>query len=507
VTGKGVIPGLGDSLFAPTLKNNYVSVAQLDNNGRYTLFGNGETIVLRNKPTFDENDVLIRGDLGADNLYRVSEHDFSKELCLTLADRQQRRASENPNDKPATFKDNKSFVQGSFGVIRPGSTLGKEPLQLLHERFGHIPTAAIKDLLRTNAVIGANTTYATVRGAELSMCGHCIEAKFRFDSIRSSVTFQTYRQQLRPWKHIGIDIQDVSTIGLQGNRYATIGIDFGTDIRFSVFSKTKDDFFQVLDEIRLSALALGYPIKILQSDFDSVINATDAQTKLRDMGIRWKPSPPYMQECNGKVERNVGFVKDGTRALLFSLQKGDVWWQYAMMHFLVTINLVWIPSFTKEAKDPKTSHELMYSSKPDVSHLRAFGSKCYYGLTKKERIILKTPMAPKAVEATIIGYSGESPGAYILLTNKNTIIVRRQVVADEAEDDEDDNDATIPEEADYDSSDEEDSHSKDDTQQNGVRRSARVPKPRELMSLELAASDPLPPVPATIALAFERIQE
>jgi hypothetical protein len=75
----------------------------------------------------------------------------------------------------------------------------------------------------------------------------------------------------------------------------------------------------------------------------------------------------------------------------------------------------------------KTSYELLTGNKPNVSHFRVFGSKCYI-LVKKGR---NSKFAPKAVEGFLLGYDSNTKAYRVFNKSSGLVEVSSDVVFDE----------------------------------------------------------------------------
>ena len=71
-----------------------------------------------------------------------------------------------------------------------------------------------------------------------------------------------------------------------------------------------------------------------------------------------------------------------------------------------------------------TPLEMFYGKKPDISHLRVFGSKCFV-LTPKLKSGGK--VFPVSAEGIFLGYDGEGPNYRILIYTKVEIVCREHV--------------------------------------------------------------------------------
>ena len=79
----------------------------------------------------------------------------------------------------------------------------------------------------------------------------------------------------------------------------------------------------------------------------------------------------------------------------------------------------------------KTPYELMWGVKPDLSHLRVFGSVCYpLVIPASQRKSLGMLKYPSSV-GIFLGYAENCPGAVVLDPITNKLQIRRDLVVDE----------------------------------------------------------------------------
>ncbi|CAL8120822.1 unnamed protein product [Prunus armeniaca] len=91
-----------------------------------------------------------------------------------------------------------------------------------------------------------------------------------------------------------------------------------------------------------------------------------------EQGIKHEFSAPITPQQNGVVERKNRVLLDMARVLLKSAKLADHFWAEAISTACYTSNRVFFRPHTKS-----TPYEIWKGKKPNVKHLRTFGSKCY----------------------------------------------------------------------------------------------------------------------------------
>jgi transposase InsO family protein len=114
----------------------------------------------------------------------------------------------------------------------------------------------------------------------------------------------------------------------------------------------------------------------------------DMTSFLRSKGVAHQTTMPYTPEQNGKAERLNRTILERIRAMLTDAQLPDELWAEAA----VTANFIRVRS-PVSGKD-RTPWELFYGSKPDVSMMRAFGTKAYVHVprAKRHKLMMKMLM-------------------------------------------------------------------------------------------------------------------
>lgn len=92
---------------------------------------------------------------------------------------------------------------------------------------------------------------------------------------------------------------------------------------------------------------------------------------MSDIGIRHSTSVVYTPQQNGTSERMNRTIMDSARSMMFSSNATSFLWAEAANFAVYIRNRV--TSLQKEI----TPYEINYKQKPDVSHIKIFGSKTF----------------------------------------------------------------------------------------------------------------------------------
>jgi hypothetical protein len=131
--------------------------------------------------------------------------------------------------------------------------------------------------------------------------------------------------------------------------------------------------------------------------------------------------PTYLNK-NGVVERKNRTLLDMARTMLNEYKTLNRFWAEAINTACYSINRLYLHRILK-----KTSYELLTGKKPNVSHFRIFGSKCFI-LIKRGR---NSKFAPKAVEGFLLGYDSNTRAYRVLTKSTGLVEVSCYIVFDE----------------------------------------------------------------------------
>lgn len=137
----------------------------------------------------------------------------------------------------------------------------------------------------------------------------------------------------------------------------------------------------------------------------------------KQKGIQVEWTVPYTPEQNCVSERMNRTLVEKTRAMLEDCAMDKRFWGQAVQTAAYLANRS--PTTAVDVK--KTPFELWESRKPDVSNLRAFGSKVFVHVPKEQR----KKLGAKAWVGVLVGYSQN--GYRVRNSKKKRIIVARDV--------------------------------------------------------------------------------
>lgn len=355
-----------DVLCVPNLSTNLLSVSQLIRNGNKVNF-EGEVCYIRNR-----QDVLIGKANLVNGVYKLDTKSESLVACSA-------------------------------------TTLTSE---IWHRRLGHINS---KDLntMRNGAVEGIS--YIDKAEIDKSNCITCCEGK----------------QARLPFSHKGKRCENVleivhadlcgpmEQVSLGQARYFLLFVEDYSRMAFVYFLKAKNQALKYFKEFKvLVETQTGKKLKTLRTDNGGEFCSAEFEDYLKKNGIVHQTTNPYTPEQNGLCERLNRTVVERARCLLFEANLEKRFWAEAIN------TAVYLRNRTLASGLQKTPYELWSGKKPDLSHVRIFGSPAMVHIPK----IKRTKWDKKAGEYIMIGYADNTKGYRLYNPKTKSITTSRDVI-------------------------------------------------------------------------------
>ena len=185
--------------------------------------------------------------------------------------------------------------------------------------------------------------------------------------------------------------------------FFTIFLDDASNYGVTTLLANKSDAFPAWKKVEASwELASGNHIKAVRLDGAKEFTHGPFPKHLLGRGIAMQVTAPYAHAQAGKAERYVRTIEDGIQTLLADAKLPPSFWGDAALTTQYLRNR--LPTSTLPADS--TPYEIMYGTKPDLSHLRVWGCQCFPSIPPE----LRTKGGPRRYEAIFVGYEDNRIG-------------------------------------------------------------------------------------------------
>jgi hypothetical protein len=291
-------------------------------------------------------------------------------------------------DDPAKSIDDYPVV---FAAMTPRQN--PKDILLWHARLGHLSLPAVK---RACSVVEGIELLA--RSPSDCICEACILGKMarRPFSKESGEPPKT-----RPLELIHTDVAGpMPTQSRKGYRYFVMFTDDATRYTSVYFLRQKSEVVSAFQEFKTAVEKIhNLPILRLRMDGGGEYIAEELLSFLRKEGIQVEPSAPYTPQQNGISERCNRTVMDPARSMLKHAGMPNSFWADAVKVAVYIKNR--LPT---RALPGNTPFELWHGNKPNISHLRIFGSLAYAWTAP----VTRKKLDDRAKKAILIGYTPTS---------------------------------------------------------------------------------------------------
>ncbi|WIA35441.1 hypothetical protein OEZ86_003881 [Tetradesmus obliquus] len=318
----------------------------------------------------------------------------------------------------STPEINNIYIFGHSAVPQAAAMLAKsaETPQLWHHRQAHLSYSSLAKQL--HMVKGMHITTSQIQAASKAFCDVCPQAKgskLPYHSHSSSA------KATQPLARVHTDVMGpMEEISLGGKLWLATFIDEFTKYSIAVPMESKGDIKTVLPyTLAFMERQTNHKVKALRSDNGPEYMSNTVLAYLKKNGIRHEPTVTYNPQQNGMAERFNRTLMEKARAMLIEASLPKNLWAEAVN----TANELYL--LAPAAGLTCTPYEAFFKQKPDISHLRVFGSKVYSVTPPSKR----KKLDPKATLGTLVGYA---PKGYRILSNDTgDIVISRDVYFDE----------------------------------------------------------------------------
>lgn len=307
-----------------------------------------------------------------------------------------------------------SLTNGVYKLRTPESTLATTFISVdtWHRRLAHVNSMYLNKM--PDAVSGMELE----KKSDISQlsCIVCCEGK------QSRLPFG--HAGSRSGELLGIVHSDVcgpmENASIGGSRYFILFIDDYSRMTYIYFMKQKSEAFQHFQDYKAKVEnQLNRKIKIFRSDNGKEFCNRIYDDYLRKNGILHQKSNPYTPEQNGLAERFNRTIVEKAKCLLFDAKLGKEFWAEASNTAVYLHNRTVLP-----ALNGKTPYEVWTGCKPDISHLRIFGSRVMVHVAKEKR----QKWDKKSDKQILVGYPEDIKGYRVYCPITKKVSTSRDVI-------------------------------------------------------------------------------
>lgn len=301
-------------------------------------------------------------------------------------------------------------------AAQPTDAKGAQDAALLHERYGHLSYSAIASLLKHNYVDGITVTADAIEAAARQPCEVCIMSKLTKNYSKPMAS--SAPSVTGPLDLIHMDVMgSIQPESLGGARYlATVMDEHSRYAEVFPISYKSDTAAAMIAVIKRWETALGRKVKVVRSDRGGEYVGRKLQDFFTDSGITHQLTAPYSPEQNGTIERFNRTLQERTRAMLLSSGLPKSLWAEAV-HTVAYLHNVGDARLLAQ-----TPWEGFYGVRPNISHLRVFGSMAYPRIPERYR---DSKVGPVAWQGYMVGYEGKAYRIY--LPDDEAVIISKDV--------------------------------------------------------------------------------
>ena len=285
--------------------------------------------------------------------------------------------------------------------------------KIWHQRLAHIQPSSIIEMAQSNAVQGIDIDHSS--RDELT-CTGCVLGK----GHRQAIPKKSHSRATKLQELVHSDVNGSLEIpSLGGSRYFITFIDDYSRWTSLYTMRAKSETLDCFEKYhacaeRHAGAEIGSvnfikgtnktaeELKALRTDNGSGYLSNEFKSYLQEDGIQHQLTVAYTPQLNSVVERMNRTLVDCVRSLLHLAQLDKKFWAEALGTAVYIRNRVISRSLPKNT----APYHLCMGESPHLSHLRVFGSKCWYIVPKSKVKNLDA----RSGTGLIMGYSSQSKG-------------------------------------------------------------------------------------------------
>jgi len=374
ILGKGTVGNpstttIKDAMLVDELKHNLFSISQFCENG-FTITFNTQCCIIKHN---DDKDVMFKG-LRVNNVYVLDLDDVSSSgvKCLIAKN---------------------------------------EDSWLWNRRISHVHFDLLNKIVSKDLVVGL----PKIKFENDRLCDACQKG----EQTRVSFKPKKFVSTSKPLELLHLDLFGPSgTRSLASNYYGFVIVDDFSRFTWTLFLSSKDDTFDAFIKFaNIIQNQISLKIISLRSDHGAEFVNHRFEDYSDEFGISHNFSCPRTPQQNGVVERKNRVLEELARTMINEMKLPKCFWADAINTACHVLNRVIIRSILD-----KTPYKLLKGRKPNLSHLRVFGCKCFVSNDGKDKL---GKFDAKADDGIFLGYSYNSKAYRVF--NKWTLTVEESI--------------------------------------------------------------------------------
>lgn len=290
-------------------------------------------------------------------------------------------------------------------------------LQQWHRRLGHINVDCIKKMYNGSLVNGLNLS-----DNNKFFCDDC-----QFGKMTRSSHRLTPERPAKRGEFLHADLcGPMEEEGIGGIRFYLLIKDEATSFRYIFFLHSKNEVYDNLcNFIPMVNNTIGSRIKHIRFDNGLEFVNKNVKNLLSKEGIVWERISPYTPEQNGRIERDNRTIQESARTMLIASGLKKYLWPEAVRAAVYMLN-----RSTNSKCIDSTPFEKWFDSKPELGHVKIFGSECFVQIPKQ---LGRKKWDPKAKKVYLVGFEPTSKNYRLFDPNNRKIFVSCNVRFNETE--------------------------------------------------------------------------
>jgi len=288
-------------------------------------------------------------------------------------------------------------------------------LEQWHYRLGHLNLGAIKRMSSQNLIECVNSSSDVKFFCEDCQIGKMQRAPHKSAKPRDAKKGECLHADLNG---------PMEELGLEGKRYFLLIKDEATSFRFVYMLASKSE---VCDKIKatlsLVQNSTGNYVKRMRFDNGTEFINQDCKRLLSNAGVTVEHIAPYTPEQNGRVERKNRTVVKCARTMLLASGLPKHLWPEAVRTAVFILNR----SPNKKCPDT-TPYQEWFDVKPEINHLRIFGSEAFLQIPKQKG---RKKWDAKAKKVFLVGYEPTSKNFRLYDPSSQKVIISYDVKINE----------------------------------------------------------------------------